>query len=281
MEIGSNIKSEFSFFDKKIEIKHSEFYKVFAHLNNNSFAYTIFDLKNEEFLALESFIFNDEKDFIKIISQFPVFNWDLNSISFNYFNKNCTIIPNALYEDKYKKKYFEINNSIESTDEILINKLTHLNAITIYTIPKLQLSEISKLKTFQIKHSASIFIDNILKQTKNSNKSELFADVSTNNFDIVFIKKSKLIFYNNFKFKTINDFLYYILNCYNTLELNSNEITLRLSGEFNKEIILKNLKKYIKNVIIENKPKSYSYCHLFNNVPNHYFHKLYNQYKCE
>ena len=45
MEIGSNIKSEFSFFDKKIEIKHSEFYKVFAHLNNNSFAYTIFDLK--------------------------------------------------------------------------------------------------------------------------------------------------------------------------------------------------------------------------------------------
>ena len=53
----------------------------------------------------------------------------------------------------------------------------------------------------------------------------------------------------------------------NTLELNSNEITLRLSGEFNKEIILKNLKKYIKNVIIENKPKSYSYCHLFNNVP--------------
>ena len=113
MEIGSNIKSEFSFFDKKIEIKHSEFYKVFAHLNNNSFAYTIFDLKNEEFLALESFIFNDEKDFIKIISQFPVFNWDLNSISFNYFNKNCTIIPNALYEDKYKKKYFEINNTLK------------------------------------------------------------------------------------------------------------------------------------------------------------------------
>ena len=67
MEIGSNIKAEFSFFDKKIEIKHSEFYKVFAHLNNNSFAYTIFDLKNEEFLALESFIFSDEKDLTKII----------------------------------------------------------------------------------------------------------------------------------------------------------------------------------------------------------------------
>ena len=80
---------------------------------------------------------------------------------------------------------------------------------------------------------------------------------------------------------TNNDFLYYILNCYNTLELNSNEITLRLSGEFNKEIVLNDLKKYIKNVIIENKPKSLSYCHLFNNVPNHYFHKLYNQYKCE
>jgi len=88
MEIGSNIKAEFSFFDKKVEVKYSEFYKVFAHINNNSFAYTIFDLKNEEFLALESFIFNNEKDLAKIISEFPVFNWNLNSISINYFNKN-------------------------------------------------------------------------------------------------------------------------------------------------------------------------------------------------
>ena len=281
MEIGSNIKAEFSFFDKKVEVKYSEFYKVFAHINNNSFAYTIFDLKNEEFLALESFIFNNEKDLAKIISEFPVFNWNLNSISINYFNKNCTIIPNALFEEKYKKKYFEINNNIETNEKILTNKLTHLNAVIIYTIPETQLLEINKLKTFKIKHSASIFIDNIIKQSKNSNKSELFADVTTNNFDVAFIKKSKLIFYNNFKFKTIDDFLYYILNCYNTLELNSNEITLRLSGEFNKEITLRKLKKYIKNVIIENKPKSYSYCYLFNNVPNHYFHKLYNQHKCE
>ena len=133
--------------------------------------------------------------------RFPVFNWDLNSISFNYINKNCTIIPNALYEDKYKKKYFEINNSIISSDEILINKLTHLNAITIYTIPKVQLSEINKLKTFKIKHSASIFIDNILKQTKNSNKSELFAEYLQIILILYLLKNlSSLIFYNNFKF---------------------------------------------------------------------------------
>ena len=184
MEIGSNIKAEFSFFDKKIEEKYSQFYKVFAHLNNNSFSYSIFDIKNEEFLALESYLFNNEKVLTKIISQFPVFNWNLNSITFNYFNKNCTIIPNALFEKKYTKKYFEINNNIDLDEEILTNRLTHLNAIIIYTIPKKQLKDLNKLNNFKIKHSATIFLDNILKQSKNSTKSELFVDISTNNFDV-------------------------------------------------------------------------------------------------
>ena len=46
---------------------------------------------------------------------------------------------------------------------------------------------------------------------------------------IVMSKKSD----NNFSFSSKNDFLYYVLNCYNTLNLDPSKDKLHIFGEFN------------------------------------------------
>ena len=282
MGIGSSIRQEFSLFDKSIKEKNSQCYKLFAHYNPNSFSFSIFNIENEEFLSLESYIFNNEtQNLSSLISQFPVFQWSLSSKTINYFFKACTIIPNSLFDEKLKDKYLKMNNQIEEGEEILVDRLKHINAVVIYSIRKNDLNIFKKLKNITIKHSATIFLENVLEKSKHSANSQIFLDVSTKNFNIALVSNSKLIFYNNFEFDTKNDFLYYILNCYNTLELNSKEVPLRISGEFKKDEILNNLKMYIKKVNLEKRPNSFSYSHLFNSIPNHYFHKLFNQIKCE
>ena len=282
MEIGNSIQKEFSFFDKSIKKKNCQCYKLFAHYNPNSFSFSIFNIENEEFLSLDSYIFNKNKANLHyLLSQFPIMKWNLNSITINYFFKTCTIVPNSLFDEKLKRKYLEINNQIDEKEYVLIDRLKHINAVVLYSIPKSHLYALKNLPNVDIKHSATIFLENILERSKHSINSEFFVDVSTKTFNIALVKSSKLIFYNNFEFQTKNDFLYYILNCYNTLDLNSKEITLRISGEFEKDEIINNLKMYIKKIIVENRPKSYSYSHLLNTIPNHYFHKLFNQLKCE
>ena len=282
MEIGNSIQTEFSFFDKSIKEKNCQCYKIFSHYNKNSFSFSLFDIENEEFLCLESHIFDKEsKNLNYLLNQQPILNWNLNSITINYFFKTCTLIPNAIFDEKLKRKYLEINNQIEKEEHVLVDRLKHINAIVIYSIPKNHLNILNKLENIKIKHSATIFLENILEKSKHSLKCELFVDISTKSFNIALVKNSKLFFYNNFEFKTKNDFLYYILNCYNTLELNSKEVPLRISGEFEKNEIISNLKKYIKKIIIEGRPSSFSYSHILNTIPNHYFHKLFNQLKCE
>ena len=95
------------------------------------------------------------------------------------------------------------------------------------------------------------------------------------------MKNSKLVFYNNFEFKSKDDFLYYVLNCYNTLDINSREVKVRISGEFEKNSVISSLKSYIKKVLLVKRSNSNSYSHILNQVPNHFFQKLFNQINCE
>ncbi len=282
MGIGNSIQKEFSFFDKSIKEKNCQCYKLFAHYNPNSFSFSIFNIENEEFLSLHSYVFDENQEKLNyLLSQSPILKWNLQSITINYFFKTCTLIPNSLFDEKLKRKYLETNNQIAENEDILVDRLKHINAVVLYSIPKVHLNIFNKLQNIKIKHSATIFLENVLEKSKHSTNSEFFVDVSTKNFNIALVKNSKLIFYNNFEFQTKNDFLYYILNCYNTLDVNSKEVTLRISGEFEKDEILNNLKMYIKKIVLENRPNSSSYSHLLNTVPNHYFHKLFNQLKCE
>jgi len=283
MEIGNNIKKEFSFFDKSINKKNSKCYKLFAYYDNHSFSYSMFNIEKKEFTSLNSYVFNDEsiQNIENIIKDDSTFKWALNSLNINCFLKRCTLVPTALFDENIKEKYLEFNNFLENSEEILVDKLKHINSVVIYSIPKSHLNFLKKINHINIKHSATTFLENILDKTKHSNENEIFLEVSTKNFHVGVIQSSKLIFYNNFPFNTKNDFLYYILNCYNTLNLNSKNTTLNISGEFEKKSILNNLEKYIKKVIILSRNSGESYIHLFNSIPNHYFHKLFNQLKCE
>ncbi len=282
MEIGNSIQTEFSFFDKSIKEKNCQCYKLFAHYNKNCFSFSVFDIEKEKFLNIESYIFKYEEENLKyLISKFPILKWNFNSFSFNYYFKGCTLIPNSLFDEKLQQKYLEINNQIDKSDVIFFDQLKHINAVAIYSIPRKDLDALNQFENIKIKHSGTIFLENVLEKSKHSTENEIFIDVSTKNFNIAYIKKSKLHFYNNFEFENKNEFLYYILNCYNTLNLNSKQISLRLSGEFEKNEIFNDLKMYVKKIILENRPKLFRYSHVFNTIPNHYFHKLFNQIKCE
>ena len=60
-------------------------------------------------------------------------------------------------------------------------------------------------------------------------------NISQSLFDIVVLKDSKILFYNNFEYQTKEDFIYYILFTLEQLELSTDKTKVSLLGDINKQ----------------------------------------------
>ena len=283
MVTGNNntlLKSS-QYWDKRIQKEKAPHYKLLLNFSNKNFLFSIFDTTNNEFLGAKYEIFNDLNDLLVILKD-EVFSWDFQYVIISMETIKSTIIPNSFYDKEIIEKYLYFDTEINK-DELKItnDELKYIDATLVYSLQKEVKSILEKkFKNITIKSQASIFIDSILKKSAQSKQNSVFIDISNKSFEIAVIKKSELYLYNKFIFSTKEDFLYYVLNCYNTLNLDSKKDKLQISGEFNKDEIFNSLKEYIHLVDLEKRESLYKYSNVFNSVPEFYFHKLFNIIKC-
>ena len=281
METGNKLINNSLFWDKRITKNKAQSYQLLIHYSFERFSYCVFDIKKNEFLGLNSYETNSMNNLNKILKQ-ELFNWNFQSIKINTQSTKSTIIPTSLFEKNIIEKYLYFNDEFDNySTAIFSEQLKYMDAMIIYALPKDIITIFQqKFEKFETKSHSSIFIDSILRKSAQSKKNEIFIDLSTTRFDIGILKKSKLFLYNHFSFSSKNDFLYYVLNCYNTLNLDPNKDKLHIFGEFKKNEFIQPLKEYLKHIIIEKKGTEYSYSNIFNNMPDFYFHKLFNLTTC-
>jgi len=282
MEIGNKkLIDNPLFWDKRINKRKSESYQLLMHYDSERFSYCIFDINNKEFLSISSHKSNNIQN-LKEILENEVFNWKYESIKMNIESEKSTVLPNSFFEEKIIEKYLYFNEEFNKNEiSFFWDELKYMDAIVVYSLPQKLTSFLEKkFKENQIKSHSSIFIDSILRQSTQSNKNGVFIDLSKNRFDIGVVKKSKLFLYNHFAFTSKNDFLYYILNCYNTLNLDPKKDTLYISGEFEESKLIPNLKEYLYNIILQKRNKEFIYSNVFNKIPDFYFQKLFNLTTC-
>ena len=282
MEIGNKkILEKSLFWDKRITEKKSSSYQLLMHCSQTKFSYCIFHTKKKELLGANAHLINDTNTLQKILEQ-DIFNWNYESIKINLDSNKSTIVPNSFFEKKIIEKYLYFNEKFNKQEiDFFCDELKYMDATVISSTPKkLTFLLKKKFKKIKIQSHSSVFIDSILRKCAQSKENEIFIDLSANRFDIGVVKQSKLFLYNNFTFLSKNDFLYYILNCYNTLNLDSKKDKLYISGEFETDKIIPDLKEYLYNILLQKRITSLNYSNVFNKMPDFYFHKLFNLIKC-
>jgi phosphoribosylformylglycinamidine (FGAM) synthase-like enzyme len=107
----------------------------------------------------------------------------------------------------------------------------------------------------------------------------MFVNVDTKHFEIVIISDHKLLFYNSFKHKSKEDFIYYILFTAEQLKLNPEKFELMLFGNISKEHpYYKMAYKYVRNIaLLENRSK-YKFGAYFKEETKRSFYTLLNQF---
>lgn len=106
-----------------------------------------------------------------------------------------------------------------------------------------------KFGSFEYKHSSSVLVDTLLKKSSNTDPVNFYVHVENDFFQIIVIKRKKLILYNAFDFKTAQDFIYHILFTAEQLHLNPEKLQLILLGEIEKESELYDIAyKYVRHI---------------------------------
>ncbi|MFT4575142.1 MAG: hypothetical protein ACI9SI_000040 [Polaribacter sp.] len=172
------------------------------------------------------------------------------SITIIHQNNLSTLVPAPLFDENELHVYLDYNIKTLANDYVAFDTLTQLDIKNVY-VPYVNINNFffQKFGEFDYKHHATVLIDKLILHSKNNSEKKLFVNVTNNNFDIVVVENSKLLFYNSFSFRTKEDFIYYILFTAEQLQLNPEELLLYFIGNIEEESELYHTTyQYIRNV---------------------------------
>lgn len=165
-------------------------------------------------------------------------------------NNLSTLVPAPLFDENELKIYLDYNIKTLANDYAAFDNLNQVDIKNVY-IPYVNINNFffQKFGEFEYKHHATVLIDKLILHSKNNVEKHFFVHITNNNFDIVVVENSKLLFYNSFSFSTKEDFIYYILFTAEQLQLNPEELLLFFIGDIEEESELYHIAyQYIRNV---------------------------------
>lgn len=132
----------------------------------------------------------------------------------------------------------------------------------------------------ELHHSTSL-INAIIQMAQQNNGVSVAVNLHDESFDIIITDTKNLILFNTYQYKTKEDFLYFTLNAYSQLQLNTESIPLTLYGRVEPTSqIAETVRKYIKQVTFGKRIGQFKYSHKMQELPQHYFYNLFSQYLC-
>ena len=161
-----------------------------------------------------------------------------------------TIVPTTLFDETKISDYLKFNSKILANDFISFDTIESKDITSVY-VPYVNINNyfFDQFGSFKYYHASTLLIKSILDFEKYTIEPKAFIHVSDKIFDFILVKNGKLLICNSFLYNTPEDFIYYILFCFEQLKLNPEVIKTVLLGAINKTDENYNiLYKYVRNI---------------------------------
>ncbi|MEL6810607.1 MAG: DUF3822 family protein [Bacteroidota bacterium] len=153
------------------------------------------------------------------------------NVTLIYTTQNYSLVPAPLFNEKKASEYLKFNTKILGNDYISYDELQN-EAIVVVYVPFVNINNyiFERFGSFQYYHSTTLLLSHILKREKHSGDTCVYLHVLEGQFDCIIVSKGKLELCNSYAYKTPEDFIYYVLFCFEQLELNPDTIETVLCG---------------------------------------------------
>ena len=167
------------------------------------------------------------------------------------FNKLSALVPKNLFDENLSLDYLKFNSKLLKNDYAANDLIEEIGAVNVF-IPFVNVNNylIEKFGSFNYYHYSTILIKKLLKYNTDKDKS-VYANIQSNDFQILIFKNRSLQYYNNFEFKEKEDILYFTLFVMEQNKIDNIKTKLVLLGDIKeKSDTYLLLSKFIKNIDI-------------------------------
>jgi hypothetical protein len=280
-----------STFDKALSIEASKYCRLSIQLSQDGFSFCVFDINRNKYCGIEVYEFNNVSSVIAlnaILRDLVQTNdWlqaEFEKTEIIFETSKSTLVPVALFDHNHVADYLKLNHPPDLGEVIGNDHLRQLDAENVFSLPDTLLATLREhFPGTGIHHFSSSLIESLLIRYKNLDSNPIvFTNVRKSWLDIMVISKGKLQFFNSFRYKEKEDFVYFLIFVFEQLNLNPENTELKLMGEIPKVSPLFDLTfRYIRNVGFVERSNGSLYSYIFDEIPHHYYFNLLNLQHCE
>jgi hypothetical protein len=245
----------------RFDIEKLNQYRLSCEISDYSFFCKIIEPFDNEIIVTEKYEFPTQKDSVSITNYLTAIyethdflkslKW--KSIEIIIDNQSFTLIPNDLFKKEYTNRYLQLAKGQQLTSDEEVHTYIHedLGIVNVYSSDRELynwLSDTYPLVEMSFKHKTSHLIEFGISTSK---AQTAFLYFSKQHFTMVITANGALKFCNRFAYKTPQDLVYYVLFAMNELEIEPDEIILRLNGNITEQSEdFELLNQYLPNVKI-------------------------------
>ena len=256
-------------------------------VSSSCFVCCLQDDEKKMIIALETWDIHTQDEFFDITSaaklvleQSDILKFKIKQGIIIIDNDKYTLLPEVLYTSGEDQKYLEFNNINTFNEVVYSYSINKISSKIIYSYPKglenIFSPTIAKLKCI---HLIDVLMNTCF--SINNEKENVLIHISGKRIDMVITKMQSLLFCNSFHFETAEEFIFYVLNVYKQLNLNTETIPVSLMGDIEKESAIYGiLYKFIRNINFIKHHTSIQLSNEFNNESNHSMSVLINSFLC-
>ncbi|PCH78509.1 MAG: hypothetical protein COB98_00070 [Flavobacteriaceae bacterium] len=189
-----------------------------------------------------------------LIQSVPILQQPFSTVKVCHTNNLASLVPLSLFDKERLSDYLDYNIRVLANDFITHDTIKHTDIVNVY-VPFVNFNNfiLEKYGSFNYKHSATVFIQSILKHAKNTSNNQVFVALEHGSMEIIVLKNNSLQLYNSFTITCKEDFIYYILFTTEQLQLNPEIFELVLLGTIHEEDPYFELcKTYVRHVSLIN-----------------------------
>ena len=224
----------------KNNVDHTKenFYKLSIQVSLNGLSFCVADTLRNKILFSEQLNFGKElspyevqRELKDLLRENKILNMDISETVVIHRNNLFSLVPKALFDKDELANYLKFNAKILANDLIEYDEIESHEMVVVY-VPYVNINNyiFDLFGEFEFVHNGTILLESLLKSSGSSSEPACFVHVSHQQMDMIVLSKKQLVYYNSFNFETKEDFIYYILFALEQLDLDPENIPLRLFG---------------------------------------------------
>lgn len=267
--------------DQSVRLSNLNQYDIAIQIVSDGFSFVVYDSRQRKYVALADVASSSPCE--ALLAELGRRKWVLSAfrkvrvVADSPFR---TLVPTALYDEGAKEKYLKFVYDLPANVVVGADRLRCADAVMVRATDK---AVAERFAGFPFYGQAAVLVESLAVECKNlTDAVRVFVDVKADSFDMIVFENGKLLFFNNFKYNTKEDFIYFVLFAMEQQNLNPETAPVFLTGMVDQDSDLLPLaERYIRDLRFVTRGDGPQCAYRLEEVPYHYHYTLYNILQCE